>query len=73
MVYSEHPDLLIGAYRSSNAKLLFDETVLSPYGLSVRVALLEFEGSIVEVVHPGTLKAITDGTDTCLSGDSPVS
>ena len=48
MVYSEHPDLLIGAYRSSNAKLLFDETVLSPYGLSVRVALLEFEGSIVE-------------------------
>jgi hypothetical protein len=39
----------------------------------MRVALLEFDGSLIEVLHPGTLKALADGTDTCLSGDSPVS
>jgi hypothetical protein len=54
LFFSEHPDRLIDSYRAAAATLLFDETVVASSGLSIRVALLEFDGALVEVLHPGS-------------------
>jgi hypothetical protein len=63
LFFSEYPDRLIAAYRASAAKLLFDETVVAPSGLSMRVALLEFDGSLIEVDHPGSYEGPPDDVD----------
>jgi hypothetical protein len=68
---SEHPDTLIGSYLASDAVLLFDETVVSASGVSLRVALLEFSGSLIEVAHPGIQVPAADDSKVCRTFDEP--